>query len=503
MSNKIQSKMAKGAIWMVSFKLIERSIGLVSTLVLARLLSPADFGVISMALSFIFLAELLGAFGFDVALIHNQSATREYYDTAWTCNILLGLSITLIMVLAAFPIANFYKHPELVWVVSVLALGPLISGAENVGVVAFRKELLFHKEFVFQLTRKALGFMIVIPMALALQNYWALVTGILFSKLAATVISYLMHPYRPRFALSRTRELIGFSGWLLMNNLIGFFKERSSDFFIGRLFGADSLGTYNIAYEFGHLPSTELSAPINRALLPGFAKMTEVEDVSRGYKNSLGIMALLAVPCAAGLAVLAPYFVPTVLGVKWLAAVPLMQILAFNGAVLMFHSPICAVLLARGYPQMPVIANGLYMLILLSQLSFIALNVEQFSVRNAAFAALLSSLLSTPLYLYILQRKLSISPMIFMRAIVRPLCSSVLMVLTIHWLLPAYDSSMALTTVATWLLAGIGIGVIVYMLAVLILWILGGRPNGPERVLLDHVGKLFGKFKASSSAPQL
>jgi O-antigen/teichoic acid export membrane protein len=196
MSDHIQRKMATGATWMVLFKLIERSIGLISTLILARILSPSDFGVIAMALSFIFFAEQLAAFSFDIALIHNQSATREHFDTAWTGNLLLGLSITLVMLLAAYPIAGFYRQPELVWVVCALALGPLISGAENIGVVAFRKELNFRKEFLFQLSRKALGFLIVVPIALIVRNYWALVVGILFSKLAGTAISYLMHPYR-------------------------------------------------------------------------------------------------------------------------------------------------------------------------------------------------------------------------------------------------------------------------------------------------------------------
>jgi len=499
MSDHIQSKMATGATWMVLFKLIERSIGLISTLILARILSPSDFGVIAMALSFIFFAEQLAAFSFDIALIHNQSATREHFDTAWTGNLLLGLSITLVMLLAAYPIAHFYRQPELVWVVCALALGPLIGGAENIGVVAFRKELNFRKEFLFQLSRKALGFLIVVPLALIVRNYWALVAGILFSKLAGTAISYLMHPYRPRFAFSRARELMVYSRWLLINNLIGFFKERTSDFFIGRLFGAGPLGIYNIAYEFAHLPSTELSAPINRALLPGFAKMTDSEEVCRGYANALSMMAMLAVPCSAGLAMLAPYFVPAVLGAKWLAAVPLMQILAFNGAVLMFHSPVGSVLLARGYPQMPVIANGLYVLLLLSLLTAMALSAEQLGVLGAALAALLSSLLSTPIYLYVIWRKMSISPMVFFRAIARPVGASALMALVLYGVLPAYDRSMSEVTVAGWLLLGVGVGAIIYALALAALWVLAKMPNGPERQLFDRASKLVINLKSSPS----
>ncbi len=100
MSQDVQGEMARGALWMVLFKLLERSLGLISTLILVRLLSPIDFGIIAMATSFIFMAELLTAFGFDVALIQKQDATEEHYHTAWTCNVLLGLLITAAMLVA-------------------------------------------------------------------------------------------------------------------------------------------------------------------------------------------------------------------------------------------------------------------------------------------------------------------------------------------------------------------------------------------------------------------
>ncbi len=209
---------------MVLFKLVERGLGLISTLILARLLAPEDFGVIAMALSFIAMAELLSAFSFDTAIIQNQSATKAHYNSAWTCSVLLGLSITLLMISLAYPIANFYRKPELMWVVIALSFGPFLTGAQNIGVVAFLKELDFRKEFKFQVSRKFISFLIVVPLAFLFRSYWALVTGILVSKLAGTVISYLRHPYRPRPDLSKVGVLFNFSRWLLVNIYAGFFK---------------------------------------------------------------------------------------------------------------------------------------------------------------------------------------------------------------------------------------------------------------------------------------
>jgi lipopolysaccharide exporter len=487
----VQTKMAKGAAWMVLFKLGERSIGLISTLVLARLLNPEDFGVVAMALSFLFLAEQLTAMGLDFALIQNQEATRAHYDSAWTGQLLLGAVITLFMIVAAQPIAAFYQKPELVWVVVALSVHPILNALCNIGTVAFRKDLDFRKEFIYQLSKKALGFLIVVPAAFILQSYWALVVGILASQLISVVISYMMHPYRPRCDLSRFRELFRFSRWLLVNNFVGYFKVRSADFIVGRSFGASALGTYNVAYELAHLPSTELTMPINRALMPGFAKLHGHHEISEAYANALGLMALLAVPCAAGLAVLAPFFVPTVLGLKWLDASPLIQVLAFNGALLMFHSPITSLLIARNKPAMATLGNAVYLATLLAALFVASTAYAELGAQGAAFAAVVTSVVTTPVYLLIVWRTMAISPMVFIRAVLRPAVASVVMAALLFWFVPTYDVALGAWRTLGWLVGGIAIGAVCYVVVIAVLWLALSKPKGSESLMVEQVKSLW------------
>lgn len=487
MAETLQRRMATGAIWMVMFKIVERGLGLISTLILARLLAPADFGVVAMALSFIVMAELLTAFGFDVAIIQNRSATREHLNSAWTCNMVLGLAITLLMLVAAYPISHFYRNPGLAWVVMALAFGPLIAGCENIGVVAFRKELDFRREFRFQLSRKLVSFAIVVPLALVLRSYWALVVGIIVSKLAGTVISYLMHPFRPRPSLAHVRELLVFSRWLLLNNFVAFFKDRSSDFFIGRLSGAASLGTYNVAYELANLPTTEISAPINRALLPGFSKMVTPEEVSAAYANAVGLLVVLALPAAGCIFLLARFIVPVLLGPKWLDAVALMQVFAFNGALLMLHSSICAVLIGRGFPARVMVTNGAYAAVLVSLLALCFAFFADRGVEMAAYAVLTTTIVATPLYLWQMKRALGVSPSVFVRALARPLVAAALMVSVIGALLPAYDATAGVHVAIAWLVTGAVCAVLLYAAALWFLWRLAGRPAGPERMVFERL----------------
>lgn len=477
--------MAFGALWMMLMTFVERTLGLISMLILARLLDPTDFGIVGLAGSFILMVQMFSTFGFDVALIQNQGATESHYHTAWTFNLILGLLILLLMLAVAAPIANFYKQPEIFWVICLLALGPLIGGCENIGVVAFRKDLDFRKEFAFQLSRKLIGFAVTVPLAFWLRNYWALVVGMLAARLAGTITSYLAHPFRPRLSLGHAFSILGFSKWLLLNNWLCFLKERSCDFIIGRLLGVAPLGLYNISYEVATMPTTELSAPINRALLPGFARIAHDSGAMRAtYVNAIGMLTLLAVPAAAGIFAVAPFLVPVMLGPKWLAIVSLLEILAFNGGLLLFHSSICTVLIANGHPDRVTRTNGLYVVMLLI---LFGLLIPAYGLIGAAYAATGVSILSTPVYLYQVRRSIGVSVWEFLRVAVRPLTAAVFMAWLVRWILPEWTSTMNLATSIGWLLGGVALGISSYATAVLLLWLAMGRPAGAEGMLFDRV----------------
>ena len=127
-----KQRMAKGAVWMVLLKLVERGTGFVSTLFLARLLIPADFGLVAMATSFLAALELLSAFSFDLALIQNQNAERRHYDTAWSFALIFGTANAFLMCAVASTAADFFAEPRVEGLMYALALSPLIGGFDNV-----------------------------------------------------------------------------------------------------------------------------------------------------------------------------------------------------------------------------------------------------------------------------------------------------------------------------------------------------------------------------------
>ena len=487
----IQRSMARGTAWMMLFKLIERSLGLVSTLILVRLLSPADFGIVAMAISFIAMAELLSAFGFDLALIHKQNATESHYHTAWTCNVLFGLIITTVMIAFAQPIATFYNRPDVFWVVCILAVGPSIGGLENIGVVAFRKDLHFRKEFVFLISKKLAGVLVTVPLAFWLRSYWALVAGMLTSRLCGTAISYLVHPFRPRLSLASIGELMHFSKWMFVNNVVIFFKERTTDFVVGGLKGPSALGLYNVSSEFSNLPLTELAAPMNRALLPAYAKIQdEREGIRTAFGNTIRVLALIAVPAAIGICAIAPLLVPVVLGANWLKATPLMEVLSLAGGVVLFHSPICSLLVASGRPDAVAKCHAVFVGILFGGLLLL---VPKLSELGAAYATLAAAIIATPAYLWYLRKHVGIGPAPFLAAVARPMLASVAMLLVLRLALPVADVLAGAAWQALCLVFGIVLGAVVYATVISVTWIALGRPNGAEQIALDQLRRTLAR----------
>lgn len=406
----LNRKMAKGASWLILFRLMDRGIGFVSTLILARLLVPADFGLIAMAMSILAFVAMLSAFSFDIALIQNANAERRHYDTAWTFNVIFGCVNALALFALALPAAAFYSEPRIVGIMVAIAATCAIQGFGNIGVVAFQKDLALHKEFVFGLTKRLVGFFVTVVLAFLLRNYWALIGATVVSSIVGVGLSYYMHPYRPRFSLQGRKDLFHFSKWLLLNNLLVSLTHRVPDFVIGKVAGPASLGLYTVAYEISNLPTTELVFPISRAVFPAYSKMAgNLDELRQGFLNVLSIILLVTVPAGIGIIVLAEPFVHVLLGAKWVEAIPLIKVLGVFGILRASGSNIGGVYLALGRPRLQTYQALLFLAVLFPSLLWLT---GDYGASGASYAVLMAAAIQVPVGFGIVmtQIKLNIKP---------------------------------------------------------------------------------------------
>lgn len=497
--SEVRSRVAKGAAWMLAARALDRGLGLISTLILVRLLVPDDFGIIAMAMSVIGLLGLLRSFGFDVVLIQHRAPQRIHYDTAWTINVAVSIGLSLLLAGLAFPAAAFYREPALTNVMLCLALAPAITGLQNIGVVDFRKNLEFHRDFRLVFFSRLLRFAVTVPLAFALRNEWALVLGILFGDVIGVALSYVLHPYRPRPSLAAWQELFGFSRWLVAKNLVQVLTQRSADFVVGRVAGPRSLGLFNVSYEVAFLPSSELAAPINRALFPGYARQaTEPGALGRGFLDVVSVIWLLVLPAAAGMMATADFMVPVLMGREWLEAIPLVPVLALHGLLNGLGSNTASIFYAQGRPRVVTVVAILQLAVLLPCL---LLGVSRAGALGAAWAYVASSLAVVPLSYAILVRELRIPLRILFGRIWRPAVATALMAFGVRAVAGRLPDTQLTPELLGQLLVLVFLGAGIYVLTTLALWVSNGRPEGAERFALslarDLVARLVSRARSA------
>ncbi len=484
-TDSVRSRMARGAAWMVLLRVVDRMIGLVSTVVLARLLVPGDFGLIALAASLLGMLEVLGAVGMDMALIQRADARREHYDTAWTFHVLFGLATAGVVAGLARPFASFYGDPRLLPVMLMLAATHALQGFENIGVVAFRKDLEFDREFTYRVTRRVVTtFLVTLPLAFVLRNYWALLVGSLVGAALTVALSYLLHPYRPRFALSAFRELMSFSKWFLLDSIVEFLYARMAVLIIGKWSGSPAVGAYSLATDLAAMATQEVSAPVHRAVFPGYAKMADDRPMLRHTVLKVtSVLLLVVLPCGAGVSLLAEPVVLILFGPKWIEAIPLVQVLGINGILTVLLSSAHYVNMAVGMTRSSSLVLAAHSAITLPLMLW---SVPQHGARGAVVAMLIASLLTAPLNYYLVGKAIDFGWPELKSILWRPLAGVIVMsgflwALRQHWPVPVGTAQLL-----AYAAAACAVGAGTYCTTVYLLWRRRREPDSAEAWALDR-----------------
>lgn len=478
---------------MVSFKLVDRSLGLISTIVLARLLVPEDFGLVAMAMLLVGALQLLISFSFDISLIQNPQAGRDDFDTAWTFNVMFASACAVLLALTAPFAAGFYREPRLELVIYLLAAGFALQGLSNIGPVIFRREMRFDREFKFLLGKRMASVLVTLPLAFLLKNYWALVIGQLAGTVISVVLSYTVSDYRPRFSLAAKLALFHSSKWLMINNIVHFLNARTPEFIIGRLEGPQALGIYAISNEISTLPTTELVAPINRAAFPGYSRVaSQLDELRASFLNVISMIALFALPAGAGVFAVADLMVPVVLGPKWHDAIPLIQVLAVYGVIQALQTNI-------GYVYMALRQNRIITVTACLQFAtstvLLFAGIKYWGALGAAWALLATVLIMIPVNQILIARHLGLGSLDFFHKLLRPVIASTVMVVTVWTLKLNLDLGEKASLLG--LLLCSFVGAVVYAVVLYLLWRSADQPNGPERVSFLKIENVLRRYGIS------
>ncbi len=346
----------KSGIWVSATKMSVRLSQLLMLLILARLLSPRDFGLMGIALLVLSATTRFTEIGINAALIQDKKKNvDEYLNTTWCLEIGRGVFIFGVLFVSAPFLAGVFNEPEATTLIRVLGVSPLLYGLRNPGIVYFQKDLSFHRDFLFQSSGSITQFMIGVGYALYSPTVWALVFATVGKSVVKLVFSYVLHDYRPwpTFRLSVARKLIDYGKWITGASIIQFMYSEGDDAFVGWFLSATALGFYQYAYRIADMPASEVSGIISQITFPAYSQLQGDLDELRGaLVQTTRLTAFIAFPLSFGIAAVAPSFVPAILGDEWRPMIVVMQILAMYGLLHAITANFGAVWKALGRPDL-------------------------------------------------------------------------------------------------------------------------------------------------------
>ena len=466
-----------------------RALGIVSVIILARILVPEDFGIVAKASMIASFLELITIFGLEAALIQNQSATAKHYDTVWTIHVFRGTFIAAILAIVASPASKFFREEALGDIMFVYALAALLRGFINVGTVDFLKNLQFQKDFKFNLYGKLAGFTVTMIVAVIWRSYWAFVIGALAAAVTTLTASFAMSEYRPRFSLEKWRPLFNFSKWVFTAGLIQALSVKLDTFILSRFSTTESVGEYTVANEISGVASTELAMPIARATMPGLAKLNDDQEKFRAtYTASLLVLLFIAVPTGVGISAVAEPITALVLGEKWADAAPLIEILALFGVARAVFAVSKSAYVSSG--RVDVFAK-LSIVNLTLRVVLLGAGFYMGGVIGLAWGVLISAVIQMFLTVMAQHYLALLHAGELLGQIWRVLAAAATMYISLKVLWPLIDI-LGDTLLAIDLLLEVMIGAMVYFSSLSLFWLVSRNRQGPEAIVLAFLKQKLG-----------
>lgn len=253
---------------MVAAKFAQRIIGLVSMIILARLLDPVDFAIVAMSALVIHFCDSLTMTGSGPYLISKDELDDDDIHSAWTLELLLKAAVWGVLFLSVPAIVEFYDRPELKPVLYAATTILLINAARSPGLHLLKRELEYRSFSILTVTQKLVSFGVVMAIVLVKPTYWALVIGDIASALTLTIGSYLIHSYRPKFSIKKIKEQFAFSRWILLRGSVGFSKAQMDAFLVAKFFTAPELGVFHLTRNLSNMPNEIIAPAIHPIVAP-------------------------------------------------------------------------------------------------------------------------------------------------------------------------------------------------------------------------------------------
>ena len=479
---------ASASLILIATRVLTRFGDFLTLLVLAYELKPADFGLVALATSLIFIIESIFEIPLVEAVLRLDRVERSHLDTAFTIGILRGLVVMLIVLLLSWPFGHFYHDPRLVPLIAVLSLSPATRGLQSPKLITYIKALSFWRSSVIDLSGKLTALVVAVSVAVSTKSYWAISAGTVSAPMAMLLVSFYLAPYRPRLCLTEWRHFRNFFGWTSLAQLLRSVIWQSDTMLLGRISGRVQLGLFTTANNLATIPLTALLDPISRPLLASLANLkNDPERLRRAYQLTSVAAITIGLPVLVGESLVAQPLIQVLLGRHWAAAGEMMGYLALSIIPSLFALPLGPLVTAMNQGHYFVLRNGFEFCVKLPILIIAGMEYGVFGV----IAARVISEIAVAVYCGILARRLI--GLGILRQIAAPWRSyvSALVMAAGVILLRTQIETMFTDIRPLFLLAALALaGAGIYTTSLTLLWLGCRRPPGIEHLVYQKFARL-------------
>ena len=316
---------AKGLLASAAFssgaKFLSRLIGLVSTLILARILTPTDFAMIAIIAIVLHLFDILSHAGSEQYIVQKSEVFDSDLNTAWTLDILLKSLMCVLLIVIAPLIARFFEQEHLSFAIQVASVTLIINALKNPGLLLLKRDLDYKKVFYLSLVQRIASFVTVLFVAINWQSFWAFVIADIMGAIVFTFGAYIIQPFRPAFSLLKVSEQWLFSKWLLGKSIVGYLRSQIDTVLVAKFFSTAQLGNYHMARDVAMLPGYNILGPAIEPLLADFKDYkNNVIRLGQRVSKVLCIVSFIVVPITTYMAFYPALIIDVLLGAQWVIA---------------------------------------------------------------------------------------------------------------------------------------------------------------------------------------
>ena len=477
-SQKLGTRATLGAGLLIVSRLVTRGIDLVTLVALGRLLSPADFGLVAIAMSVMLIAEAVMELPVGLALTSMPRRLNEHYDTAFTLQLIRAGILVAVLVVLSIPLSIIYNDQRVGWLLCALSVATATRGMGSPLFVEYALKLDYRPHFFLEISGKLVALLVSVVSAWWSRSYWAIAAGMIANPVTVVAMTYFVAPYLPTLTVSKWRDFSNYLRWSTATQAITSFNWQMDQLLLGKLISRVELGQFSMASNLSFMPSQIIVTQVTGPLVVAFALVRDdAERMRAAYRKSAITIVSVALPISIGMSMLSAPIVRVVLGQRWLDAAPILEWLSVAMVPSLFVGPLPALVISLH--KIKTFAR-LALIEVCFKLPLMVLGAYYYRIDGVISVRLATGLFMSFCSMMAVQELIGTPVSKQLLAPWRPVACAFIMALVIRssdkWLMNLYTLSDMALGLASVVMAG----AVTYIGSMFLLWAISGYPEGIE-----------------------